>query len=265
VHQAIEPAATPSCAGLFWPADPSDAPKDAWGNLESGASTPGYAFTGREWDPETGLYYYRARYYDPKAGRFLGEDPIGFQGGVNFYAYVGSNPSSLRDPYGLDPWPDARDRGMTLGQWLGDSSTSAGERKFAFIDDGIVSADEDLLLLTGLGVSAARSLAARAAAQAAARAAAEEASCVLARAGVQLSQEAVRRMAQRGVTRKMIETALSKGARYWDPKNKSVNFIIENGFASGKDLLVGQNPVTGVITTVIRGADLVASRMIPLP
>ena len=41
---------------------------DAWGNLESGASEPGYAFTGREWDPETGLYYYRARYYDPKVG-----------------------------------------------------------------------------------------------------------------------------------------------------------------------------------------------------
>ena len=50
---------------------------DAWGNLEAGASEPGYAFTGREWDPETGLYYYRARYYDAKAGRFMSEDPIG--------------------------------------------------------------------------------------------------------------------------------------------------------------------------------------------
>ena len=39
---------------------------DAWGNLEVGADQPGYAFTGREWDPETELYYYRARYYDPK-------------------------------------------------------------------------------------------------------------------------------------------------------------------------------------------------------
>lgn len=33
---------------------------DAWGNLEVGANRPGYAYTGREWDPETGLYYYRA-------------------------------------------------------------------------------------------------------------------------------------------------------------------------------------------------------------
>ena len=62
---------------------------------------PGYAFTGREWDPETGLYYYRARYYDPKVGRFISEDPIGFEGGVNFYAYVENNPANAIDPLGL--------------------------------------------------------------------------------------------------------------------------------------------------------------------
>jgi len=75
---------------------------DAWGNLEVGADQPGYAFTGREWDPETGLYYYRARYYDPKIGRFISEDPIGFRGGVNFYAYVGNRPTNAVDPFGLD-------------------------------------------------------------------------------------------------------------------------------------------------------------------
>ncbi len=42
------------------------------------SSKGGFAFTGREWDPETNLYYYRARYYDPKIGRFLSEDPEGF-------------------------------------------------------------------------------------------------------------------------------------------------------------------------------------------
>lgn len=74
---------------------------DAWGNLEVGADQPGYAFTGREWDPEIGLYYYRARYYDPEIGRFISEDPIGFRGGADFYAYVGNSPVHRVDPSGL--------------------------------------------------------------------------------------------------------------------------------------------------------------------
>jgi RHS repeat-associated protein len=75
---------------------------DAWGNLEVGADQPGYAFTGREWDPETGLYYYRARYYDPKIGRFISEDPVRFAAGPNFYAYALANPARWRDPSGMD-------------------------------------------------------------------------------------------------------------------------------------------------------------------
>ena len=51
-----------------------------------------------------GLYYMRARYYDPSVGRFMSEDPIGFDGGdVNLYAYVLSNPIMNVDPSGLDP------------------------------------------------------------------------------------------------------------------------------------------------------------------
>lgn len=74
---------------------------DPWGNLLIGGSMGGYAFTGREWDSETGLYYYRARYYDPKIGRFISEDPIGFNGGINYYAYAANNPASWSDPSGL--------------------------------------------------------------------------------------------------------------------------------------------------------------------
>ena len=75
---------------------------DAWGNIEAGASEPGYSFTGREWDPETALYYYRARYYDPKIGRFLSEDPIGLEGETpNLYAYVDGNPLARVDPTGM--------------------------------------------------------------------------------------------------------------------------------------------------------------------
>jgi RHS repeat-associated protein len=61
-----------------------------------------FGFTGREYDSETGLYYYRARYYEPKFGRFISEDPIRFDGGMNFYAYAGNNPVTFRDPLGLD-------------------------------------------------------------------------------------------------------------------------------------------------------------------
>lgn len=67
-----------------------------------------FTYTGREWDPETGLYYYNARYYDPIVGRFISKDPIGFDGGdVNLYAYVGNNITNFTDPTGLtksDPW-----------------------------------------------------------------------------------------------------------------------------------------------------------------
>ena len=60
-----------------------------------------YTFTAREFDSETGLYHYRARYYEPATGRFLQEDPVRFVGGMNFYVYVRDNPVSLVDPFGL--------------------------------------------------------------------------------------------------------------------------------------------------------------------
>jgi RHS repeat-associated protein len=74
---------------------------DAWGNIEVGSADSGYAFTGREWDPETGLVYYRGRYHDPASGRFLSEDPLGAGGGGSRYAYVKNNPAVFIDPLGL--------------------------------------------------------------------------------------------------------------------------------------------------------------------
>jgi RHS repeat-associated protein len=69
-----------------------------------------YMYTGQRFDPETGLYYYRARYYDASQGRFLQRDPLGFDGGVNFYEYVLSRPTRYTDAYGLEiseqPKPD---------------------------------------------------------------------------------------------------------------------------------------------------------------
>jgi RHS repeat-associated protein len=65
-----------------------------------------FAYTGREWDGETGQYYYRARYYDPADGRFISEDPIGFSGGdSNLSRYVGNSPTNFIDPDGTNPIP----------------------------------------------------------------------------------------------------------------------------------------------------------------
>jgi RHS repeat-associated protein len=70
-------------------------------NTVNGASANPFQFTGRENDG-TGLYYYRARYYNPQLGRFLNEDPLRFGGGdVNLFAYANNNPINFTDPSGL--------------------------------------------------------------------------------------------------------------------------------------------------------------------
>ena len=61
-----------------------------------------YTFTGRRFDEETGLYYYRNRYYHAQLGRFVSRDPIGYEGSEwNLYEYVASNPLVATDPLGL--------------------------------------------------------------------------------------------------------------------------------------------------------------------
>ena len=74
----------------------------------SGSLTNPFQYTARESDPETGLYYYRARYYDPTSGRFTREDPTReVLRGLNFYEYVRNNSPNFVDPNGRGP-----------GQWV---------------------------------------------------------------------------------------------------------------------------------------------------
>ena len=83
---------------------------DPFGNITI-ETHPGYGnrykFAGREYDATTGLYYNRARYYDPTTGTWTSPDPLGFAAGdANLYRYVGNGPTDGTDPSGLLQEPD---------------------------------------------------------------------------------------------------------------------------------------------------------------
>ena len=70
------------------------------------ANTGRFQYTGQAWIGELGMYHYKARIYSPRLGRFLQTDPVGYQGGINLYAYVDNDPINLTDPTGNAPCPD---------------------------------------------------------------------------------------------------------------------------------------------------------------
>jgi RHS repeat-associated protein len=97
-----------------------------YGILSSnGNDSNSYTYTGRESDG-LGIDYYRARYYSPSTGRFLSEDPLGFDGGdVNLYVYTGDSPTNFIDPSGLTTESNA----IYLAEWalgLGQTNRSYG-------------------------------------------------------------------------------------------------------------------------------------------
>lgn len=83
--------------------------RDPYGGLKGATGTGGTintetGFSGASTPNGTGGFVYlRNRWYDPKTGRFLTQDPIGLAGGVNLYSYAGNNPINFSDPFGLCP------------------------------------------------------------------------------------------------------------------------------------------------------------------
>ncbi len=71
-----------------------------WGECGDMSGTT-FGFQGQRFDHETGLYFMKARHYDPKIGRFLQPDPIGYGDGLNMYQFGYNNPNSFSDPLGL--------------------------------------------------------------------------------------------------------------------------------------------------------------------
>jgi RHS repeat-associated protein len=116
---------------------------DGFGNLvaSTGSLVNPFQYTGRDFDSETGLRYYRARYYDGGTGRFVSEDPAKFSAGINFFRYVFGNPTSLIDPSGLatlhywatqfyGPW--VRDGGTFLSHWMTERTSAFIPRNSTF-------------------------------------------------------------------------------------------------------------------------------------
>jgi RHS repeat-associated protein len=91
---------------------------DTFGQLTSQTNTsqtPWFGYTGREWDTATGLTYYRARWYDPRAGRFISEDPLSFAAGdVNLNRYVGNGATLWVDPSGMAGQPSRDDMASAM-------------------------------------------------------------------------------------------------------------------------------------------------------
>jgi RHS repeat-associated protein len=119
-----------------------------FGTLEGGGSPPSTnaqtGFAGGSTPNQTGGFVYlRNRWYDPKTGRFLTQDPIGLAGGVNLYAYAGSNPITFSDPFGLCPYapPRSPDTSDCPKDKIGDAfrllGTSVGGKEGAETIDAI--------------------------------------------------------------------------------------------------------------------------------
>jgi len=80
-----------------------------------------FGFAGGLYDSNTGLVKFGARDYDPQIGRWTAKDPIRFEGGFNFYAYVGNDPVNRIDPRGLaDSWINWDNVKDAIYDWLED-------------------------------------------------------------------------------------------------------------------------------------------------
>ena len=100
--------------------------------LRVGTITNNLRFPGQYFDAETGLHYNWNRYYDPATGRYISPDPIGLDGGLNLYAYVGNDPVNLVDPEGLWNWGFGGVFGPVNIGWQSDQPTMT---QFSFLTD----------------------------------------------------------------------------------------------------------------------------------
>ncbi len=94
-----------------------------------------HGFTGKEYDPDIGLYYYNARWYDPDLGRFISEDPARDPNNPNLYSYCGNNSINRVDPTGEAWW-------ILIAALLGglDAHLNGGDFMEGFVRGGVMGA-----------------------------------------------------------------------------------------------------------------------------
>jgi RHS repeat-associated protein len=111
---------------------------DSWGNqtASSGSLTNFFRYTGREFDTETNLYYNRARYLDPFAGRFLSEDPKKTTAEFNFYRYGLNSPLNFMDPLGWASCADGHCADCPGGRWVSGAVTAEAYASARFAGGG---------------------------------------------------------------------------------------------------------------------------------
>jgi len=140
---------------------------DSFGKLtaSTGSITNRFQYTAREFDNETGLYFYRARYYDPSMSRFLKEDPGQFSGGINFYNYTMNSPVGWTDPTGLGLSPEQCEKLFKsilkrvtlleekLGKYDPIADGAGGQPYSAGGQLGITKPGQHFITITGLQIS----------------------------------------------------------------------------------------------------------------
>jgi RHS repeat-associated protein len=121
----------------------------------SGADGNHYKYTGKEFDAETGLYYYGARYYSPALGRFTSPDPVMIKidrlldpQRLNLYAYAANNPVTYRDPDGRDLVSGSGDQ-KQIKSALKEIASHPGGREFLQKMDNLT---QTIRLSTGTGM-----------------------------------------------------------------------------------------------------------------